>query len=155
MAHSHGGNVVKVASQSIKHIIDNLVNLGTPQNVDLSLLGYSTNTSAVKNYCNVYSYADPIQFAGASPLQIVLTGYFTYYGGYFAEQAALAFWQGDWYLGIYFSIYSKIYFDLANAFYLSTKVDWVANNVEVSGSHTDLHTVGAWKDNNIRGRCGL
>lgn len=35
VAHSHGGNVVKIASWLISHDITNLVDLGTPQNWDL------------------------------------------------------------------------------------------------------------------------
>ena len=46
VAHSHGGNVVKVASYFISHPITNLVNLGTPQNWDLP----GMNWLSVNNY---------------------------------------------------------------------------------------------------------
>ena len=92
MAHSHGGDVVKIASWYINHSITNLANLGTPQNWDLP----DINRAAVKNYCNGSSLEDSVQFAGSSPTQIYYTVY-DLYNGILAEFYAWdAFLAGDW-----------------------------------------------------------
>src|SRR6266567_8697365 len=60
VAHSHGGNVVKIATYFLNRNIDNLVNLGTPENFDLP----DINSRAVNNYCSVSSVTDLIQVSG-------------------------------------------------------------------------------------------
>jgi RHS repeat-associated protein len=58
VAHSHGGNVAKIASHMLQanKNIDNLITLGTPARPD-----YPTNMSAVSNMVEVYSNNDLIQ----------------------------------------------------------------------------------------------
>jgi RHS repeat-associated protein len=150
VAFSDGGNVVKVASRGINRRIDHLVTLGAPQNFDLP----SIDTSAVDNYCNVSSLADPIQFAGSSPGQIYLTGLFAYYGRRAAGDAFEALLNGDFIGAAILSAVADGFFALSAAWYLSTKLDPRANNVLLgSESHFDLHTVPVW--NRIKGDCGL
>jgi RHS repeat-associated protein len=71
VAHSHGGNLVKVALENgLLRPIDNLITLGTPQNYDLPQINLLTRALLVRNYCNVYSNSDVVQFGGSSPTQI-------------------------------------------------------------------------------------
>ena len=150
VAFSDGGNVVKVASRGINRRIDHLVTLGTPQNFDLP----GIDTSAVDNYCNVSSLADPIQFAGASPGQIYLTGLFAYYGAQAASAAFDALFNGDFIGAAILSATASNFFALSAVWYLSTKLDPLANNVLLgSETHFDLHTAPVW--NRIKGSCGL
>jgi hypothetical protein len=60
VAHSHGGNVVKLYTQmSGSEIIDTLVTLGTPQRDD-----YLINAEKVEAYINAYSTNDGVQTKG-------------------------------------------------------------------------------------------
>jgi hypothetical protein len=88
VAHSHGGNIVKVASLLINRQVDNLVTLGTPQNTDLAPINFHR---AAKNHCNVSSLVDYKQFYGASPLQVYMTGYLTYEAVRYAAMAYAAY----------------------------------------------------------------
>jgi RHS repeat-associated protein len=73
VAHSHGGNVVKIASHMLNEdiSIDNFVTLGTPVRPD-----YPTNMSVVKNMVEVYSNNDFVQVNGGNKYQLrALPGY--------------------------------------------------------------------------------
>ena len=156
VAHSHGGNIVKVASNAgLNRQIDNLVNLGTPQNQDLDRLGFSTNINIVGNYCNVSSLADPIQFVGASPRQIYYTITNSYIAETYAEAASWAIFQGDFSSSFRYAARSVYYAAVAFDWYMSTKIDWRANNnvLLTSESHSELHTVQVW--NMVKKPCGL
>jgi RHS repeat-associated protein len=154
VAHSHGGNVVKVASQNLRQStrsIDNLVTLGTAQNYDLPLI----NTFKVKNHCNVSSLVDPVQFGGSSPTQIFRTVENTRDGAYHASWAAYELFRGNFSKAAWHSALSAQYFALAAAWVLSTRIDPLANKNVLFGSegHSELHTVPVW--NKINGECGL
>ena len=165
VAHSHGGNIVKVASLLINHEIDNLVTLGTPQNSDLGVI--INGHKAAKNHCNVSSLVDYKQFYGSSPTQVAATGYYTGLG--FANgYASTHYWwmsifEPDPYLKAYYqgqSVYhaqlSALYFADAAAWYMSTRINPVANRNVILGyeSHHDLITAETWKDN-VRSGCGF
>src|SRR5262249_13201745 len=151
VAHSHGGNVVKIATfLGLSHPINNLVNLGTPQNFDLPPI----NTSQVINYCQVSSIADFTQFIGASPYQV---------GNWVADEISAAAW-----LVQEFQDLADGYYDLAELdaeevalyeadaayWFFSTKIDFAANNVFFfSEAHSDLHEVPVW--NVLRYACNL
>jgi hypothetical protein len=109
----------------------------------------------VDNYCNVSSFTDPVQFLGASPAQIYLTGIAAFYGSLAEFDAWQAFFDGNFLLGLEYEAIAADYFTAATAFYLSTKLDPLADHNVLfdSGSHSDLHTVPAW--NSIKGACGL
>jgi RHS repeat-associated protein len=73
VAHSHGGNVVKIASHMLNEniTIDNLITLGTPVRPD-----YPTNMSVVSNMVEVYSNNDFVQANGGNKYQLrALPGY--------------------------------------------------------------------------------
>lgn len=151
VAHSHGGNVVKIATTlGLSHPINNLVNLGTPQNFDLPFI----NTSAVINYCQVSSLADFTQVFGASPLQVAF---------FISAQIDAAFWEEQAIEALDMDDYDSFAIDEAIAagfeadaafWFFSTKIDVVADNVLFgSESHSDLHTVPVW--NLLRYTCGL
>ena len=150
MAHSHGGNVVKVASRLISHTIDNLVNLGTPQNFDLPAI----NRLAVKNYCNVSSFFDPVQFLGSSPEQIGNTAKFLdLFSSYFAQAFQELIFGDPGVAADDFAVSSE-YLGLSLSWFFSTKIEPLGTNVFlVSPSHSDLHTVSVW--DSIQGSCGL
>lgn len=59
VAHSHGGNVAFLASQSTTHKIDTLVTLGTPIRND-----YTPNESNIRQHLQVYSNNDQVQSHG-------------------------------------------------------------------------------------------
>ena len=63
IAHSHGGNVVKFATQ-LGASIDNVINLGTPQN------GTKFARGKAKNITNVYSNSDQVQVMGGSQYSV-------------------------------------------------------------------------------------
>jgi hypothetical protein len=151
IAHSHGGNVVKIASYSIGHRIDNLVALGTPQNFDLPTI-YSP---AVNNYCEVSSFTDYVQFAGASPLQTGLFGYAQYQVGYWLYQESLDLYYNNWDEAAFDAFEVAYYQSLAASAWLSTKLDPLAstNVLYDSGAHSDLHEPPVWFD--LVGACNL
>lgn len=66
VAHSHGGNVAKIASHMLNDgiQIDNLITLGTPVRPD-----YPTNMSVVSNMVEVYSNNDFVQSNGGNQFQ--------------------------------------------------------------------------------------
>jgi hypothetical protein len=151
IAHSHGGNVVKIASWLMKPTINNFIALGTPNNFDLEIMMPGRST----NYCNVASLTDLIQVAGASPSQVFYIGYYTTQATreeFLAWDALLhgTFEQWAYHFGL-----AGVYFAEAAYWYGSTKFDiWANRNVPIeSGSHGDLHTVPVWK--RIERECGL
>jgi hypothetical protein len=155
VAHSHGGNVVKVATSiGLNRPIDNLVTLGTPQNQDLDDLGFATNPLAMKNYCNVSSLVDPIQFLGASLGQIINTVRYAAIGARYAFYATEALFSGDFAAWAFYSAVSAEAFGISALWSLSTRIDPYARNVLLgSESHSDLHAPAVW--NKIKGPCGL
>jgi RHS repeat-associated protein len=169
VAHSHGGNIVKVASLLINRQVDNLVTLGTPQNTDLAPINFHR---AAKNHCNVSSLVDYKQFYGASPLQVYMTGYLTYEAVRYAAMAYAAYsmahhsyhifgpysyWYG-YYLGQAYGYTraSALLLASAAAMYMSTKINPLAHRNVILGyeSHHDLITAETWIDN-TRSGCGL
>ncbi|HZQ52831.1 MAG TPA: hypothetical protein VFB14_11580 [Bryobacteraceae bacterium] len=150
VAHSHGGNVVKIASYSISHRIDYLVNLGTPQNWDLPEI----NLAAVGNYCQVSSLIDYVQFAGSSPVQIGAYGYAQTEAGIYSYNEGLDIYNGDYNQAL--SDAEEIAFWQANAsgWWMSAKLAVGAYNVlYLNPSHSDLHTADWWPS--ISYDCGL
>jgi RHS repeat-associated protein len=154
VAHSHGGNVVQIAAGyfGLNHTIDNLVELGTPQNWDL--YRYQP-INAANNYCNVSSFTDTTQFSGASPFQIAATSYYAALGLSADRWAFVALADGDMQGFYYFLELSSVYYGISTGYYLTTKLDpYATNNVLLtSGSHSDLHTADVW--NAIKKPCGL
>jgi hypothetical protein len=142
VAFSHGGNVANVASYLIGRQIDSLVNLATPQNMDLPDLSYF---ATVKNYCNAFSLTDPVQFLGASSRQIIMTGYHAVYGELYARYAWEEFLKMNYSMAEYFASLSAKFIAISADWYLSTKVNLRANNVMFAlGSHGDLHSSDYW-----------
>ena len=150
---SEGGNVALMAVYlGLNHEIDNLVNLGTPQNWDIYPI---EAIHAAKNYCAVSSLADWVQFVGASPFQIVTFFEATYDASLSEAYAWEAFLAGDWSGYLYYTALAAYNTSVAAYYWLSTKIDiWADHNVLLtSESHFDLHTVGVW--NGITKDCGL
>lgn len=152
VAHSHGGNVVKIASYFISHPIRHLINLGTPINYDLPLL-YG---NMVYHYCQVSSYTDYVQFGGSSPYQIAIYGDAQYWAAYYAYQATLDAIYGDWDAFGWDSALAASYQALAEAWWFSTKLapDGADNIMFFGGqSHADLHEPPVWYA--IQSSCAL
>jgi hypothetical protein len=151
VAHSHGGNVVKIATQSgLAHPINNLVNLGTPQNFDLP----GINTSQVVNYCQVSSLGDFVQFIGASPLQVASYSFDEVEVSLWFEQESIDLSNGDYDMAEFDDEEAFFYEEDAYFWFLSTKVDPAANNVFFDSlGHSDLHEVPVW--NVLRYACQL
>jgi RHS repeat-associated protein len=64
VAHSHGGNVVKLYSQLAEaRFINTLITLGTPQRCD-----YVINRSKVGKYLNIFSSSDLVQVSGGGQI---------------------------------------------------------------------------------------
>jgi len=151
VAFSDGGNVVKSASYFINRPIDNLVTLGTPQNWDIP----DINSRMVKNYCNVYSLADPVQFLGSSPRQIfnaIDNSYDSALAQWYAWQAFL---DGNFAQFFKYQALSAKYAAESSFWVLSTRVDARAKNniARTSESHFGLHTRKVWTE--IARPCGL
>jgi hypothetical protein len=144
VAHSHGGNVVKIASYGINHAINNLVNLGTPQNYDLPGLDWPL----VGNYCQVSSFTDYVQFIGASPTQVYDFAEDEYYVGVWTEQEAIDLANGDYDAAEEDA--AEIAYYQADALYwwLTTKIALdSADPINIlfgTYSHSDLHTPAVW-----------
>jgi hypothetical protein len=161
VAHSYGGNVVKAAMPYLNRQIDNLVTLGTPQNVDLAFLGIRTRPDKVKNHCNVSSLSDGVQFAGGGVTQLAAFAFLVHQSARWAAIGALAYHFGYYTAGhIAFGISASLAVS-AFAVSLTTRIDFFANkNIFVNtglhpiGSHTNLHTPSVWNEQ-VRGRCGL
>ncbi len=169
VAHSHGGNIVKVASLLMNRQIDNLVTLGTPQNTDLFAINYHR---AAKNHCSVSSLVDYKQFYGSSPTQVGLTVYFTAQAVKYAAMAyasySMAYHSYNvfgpssyWYQfylhqGYGYTIASAQLVAAAATMYMSTRINPLAHKNVILGyeSHHDLITAETWKDNTSKG-CGL
>lgn len=160
VAHSHGGNLVKIASWYLNRRIDNLVTLGTPVNYDLlGQIGdkfYTLRPGEVANYCNVSSLTDNIQFAGAGVDQIINTGELLYLSARYFTQAWWDVFGGNYFAALKSLLNASEALASAFYWYLTTKLDPGANrNVLIFGavSHSDLHTVSVW--NAVKGVCGL
>lgn len=152
VAHSHGGNVVKVAlNQGLNRVVNNLVTLGTPQNYDLVL----SRQSEVRNHCNVYSTADPAQFFGASLYQVRQTFLHAQKSDDYGIQAAWADLYGLHDLARTYRELSVFHGLASKNWEMSTRVDFRATrNVSVNFvSHSGLHTPEML--NSIKGSCGL
>lgn len=162
VAHSHGGNVVKLASWSLNHLVDTFVTLGTPVNWDLELMSGGMRMAEGGNYCAVSSNDDRIQIIGASPLQ----SYGYYVNSFLSQQYMFVAQSYLWSVIVYgkYSYYGKYFKYLAlSAFYgeIADFWEWTIrydgnanNNVFLDDlGHSDLHTAPVW--NSIRGRCGL
>lgn len=152
VAHSHGGNVVKIASYFIAHPIRHLINLGTPINYDLPLLA----SNAAFHYCQVSSYTDYVQFSGSSPVQVGFYAYFEYEVGYYTYLATSALFDDNWDDFWYYSALAASYQAIADSWWLSTKLalDGANNIMFYDGqSHADLHEPPVW--NAIKSSCAL
>ncbi len=150
VAHSHGGNVVKIASYSISHRIDYLVDLGTPQNWDLPEI----NLAAVGSYCQVSSLVDYVQFAGSSPGQIGAYGYAQGEAGIYSYNEAQDLLSNSYDQALIDA--EELAFWQANAFgwWMSSKLAVGAYNVlYLNPSHSDLHTAYWWSV--LSHDCGL
>jgi len=153
VAHSHGGNVVKMATYNINHAITNVVNLGTPQNWDLPGIAWPK----VGNYCQVSSFTDPIQFSGSSPGQVGNYLYDEYEVAVYTALEAQDLWDGDWEAAAYDAL--EIAFYQADALYwwLTTKLaidsPTASNVLYASYSHSALHTPSVW--NQVVSDCSL
>jgi hypothetical protein len=150
IAHSHGGNVVKIASYFLSRPFRHLIHLGTPVNWDLYPLG----GPGAYSFCQVSSYLDYVQVGGSSPFQVGMFGYAEYYAAYYFWQAMEALFNGDWDLFAYYMAVSAYYEAVANFWWLSTKLEWYADNwMFWSESHGDLHEPPVW--NTIKYGCAL
>lgn len=150
VAHSHGGNVVKIASWSITHQINYLVTLGTPQNWDLPEI----NLGAVGSYCEVSSLEDWVQFSGSSPVQYAGFGYAQSEAANWTYQEAQDLYYGNYSDALYDGEQIAFYEAQAFAWWMSAKLAFGAYNVLYgTPSHEDLHTPAWWS--NIRVDCGL
>ena len=151
VAFSDGGNVAKVASWKISRPIDNLVTLGTPQNWDLP----DIYRPRVKNYCNVSSLADPVQFAGSSLNQIYNTIVDAYDAGLAQFYGWQAFFAGNYSAFGYYQRVSALLAARSTAWMMTTRIDPYANHnvLRTTDSHFGLHTRQVW--NEIKRPCGL
>ena len=151
VAHSHGGNVVKLASYGINRPINYLVNLGTPQNWDLP----DINPFILYNYCQVSSFEDYVQFFGAGLYQIDSWSYDQYSTSIWLEQEAIDLYYNFWDDAAYDAAQVAFYEADASFWWFSAKLAYYATNVMLgSESHSDLHTVPVW-NNSIKTGCGL
>ena len=120
VAHSHGGNVIKEYTHlPSAQKIDTLVNLGTPQRSD-----YSIDSSKVEHYYNAYSSHDRVQTSG--------------------------FLDGLGY-GSPMSTVFRVLTGPGDGPQSAGRIDPSATNIQIPtsgsplGSHTELHTPGAWE----------
>jgi pimeloyl-ACP methyl ester carboxylesterase len=148
IAHSHGGNVAIMATYLAPRRLRHLINLATPINWDLpGLLGGGADSR-----CQISSTADWVQFAGASPTQVLNFAYAIYYAIRGAIEAFQALLAGD-YVAAY-EYFSRSVFEVIEAEYW-----WLTTKVEVEGptymftglGHSDLHEPPVW--NAIRNVC--
>ena len=152
VAHSHGGNVVKIASSLLNRQINYLVTLGTPQNWDLPEI----NPFAIgNNYCEVSSLADWKQVVGASPsLQLYPLGQDQYYAGQELYQEAIDIYYGNYEAALQDAAWAAVYEAEVFYYWMSTKLAWGAwNAIYTDLSHEDLHTAPVWGW--LSGDCGL
>ncbi len=142
VAHSHGGNVVKIGSLYAIHPIRHLIDLATPINWDLPYLA----GGAAASYCQVSSFFDPVQFSGASPYQVAAYSYAQYYAGLYAYYAAIDLYYEDWTDFYIDSAESAAYQAAATAAWTSTKVTFDASNWMFwdGESHSDMHEPPIW-----------
>ena len=144
VAHSHGGNVVKLATYGINHAISNLVNLGTPQNWDLPGIAWAD----VGNYCQVSSFTDPIQVSGSSPYQVYNFGQDEYQAALWTTQEAIDLYKEDYSDAAYDAEEIADYQADAVYWWLTTKIaedsPAALNVLFASYSHSGLHTTGVW-----------
>lgn len=148
IAHSHGGNVVKIASYFLWRPFQHLIHLGTPVNWDLYQLG----GPGAYSFCQVSSYTDYTQFGGSSPYQVGNFGYHQYLSAQYFWLAGEAAFNGDWDLFWYYMAQAAWEEGEANFWWASTKIEWGAANYMFWGeSHGDLHEPPVW--NAIRNQC--
>lgn len=149
IAHSHGGNVVKIASWWVSRPLGHVINLATPVNWDLwPLDGHAYS------FCQASSYWDWVQFFGASPTQVSWFFENQYRAARYAWEAAEAALNGDWDLFAYYSALAAYHEAEAQLWWLSTKIEpGAANHLFGGVGHGDMHEPPVW--NAIKNQCAL
>ena len=142
VAHSHGGNVLILATPLLNWPVKHLIELGTPVNW---LLTRHTSGLGVQWRCTASSWSDDVQFYGASPLQV---------GGYFSQlYLAAQFWEEAW---VHFNNQDWEQYGIAMALFAAATVMknyyWDSTKVEHAGStiafdyynHATMHEPVVW-----------
>ena len=148
VAHSHGGNVAAMATWYTNRPINRLITLGTPVNEDYVLLFGSriARPGAIRVRCQLSSWADLEQFAGASRTQIWGTAENSYAAARYWGEAAMAAFNGDFALAAYLTYLAGQHSNQALVWYLSTKVEWLPAMTRIVGglSHEQLRDPIGW-----------
>jgi hypothetical protein len=154
ITHSHGGNVALMATWAGAPAIKHLINLATPVNYDFGIFRFAE--SAVEHRCEVSSgYTDWTQFGGASPYFQIYPFVQDFYEGVRAAYlSAAAAFNGDWETAVYFGLVSAWYFNDADSFFWSTKIEVDGPTYVLMGyAHSDMHEPEVWSQ--IKGVCAL
>jgi len=134
----------------IEPFIDNLITLGTPQNIDLPVI----NRNKVGNYCNISSESDIVQILGASYRQLYSIVDASYNFGRATRDALWAEQEGDFLAWSYYTSLASYYLNRYWAWIDTTRYDPMATNGYFSSaSHSDLHSKPYWEA--AAGFCGL
>jgi hypothetical protein len=142
VGHSHGGNVMIIATQALTRPVNHFIELGTPVNYDLPryVMGPGAHWR-----CTASSYSDSTQFEGSSPRQV--GGYFTAefeYEAFLAnaEQDAL---NGDWDQFAIDSGLAAFFYQAAQDFWWSTKIEAQGETDTYGGlDHSQMHEPYVW-----------
>jgi pimeloyl-ACP methyl ester carboxylesterase len=152
ISHSHGGNVTLIAMWYLTRPVRHLINLGTPINWELLPARYASGSAS--SNCQVSSYADYVQVAGSSPLQVGMFIYNQALAGYYFYKAIEAAIDEDWALFEYYLALSAERELEANWWWWTCKAEWFAPTLWfVDQNHGQLHEPDVW--NQIKYQCAL
>jgi len=156
VAHSHGGNVVGLATWITNRRLKHVINLATPINYDLQYARYMAPPPyRPDSRCQASSFIDWVQFLGSSPFQVQEFIYATYDAEQLANMAIDEFQQGNWEEGLAESALAAAYAAGAFDWWMSTKVEWAGPTYMWWDGHIhgDMHEPDVW--NALAGACAV
>jgi hypothetical protein len=154
--HSHGGNVLLVASYLMSRPLDHVITLGTPVNYDFNFFNMRGFGVSVNSRCQVSTSAGDLdfQFLGASPWQLYFFFANAYNAGVDIVNFGEALANGDDDSAAYWLIQFFEDTDRVEAFAWSTKLElWGPTYVFPGLSHGALHEPPVWWY--IRANCAI
>ena len=156
VAHSHGGNVLGLATWVAHRPLKHVINLATPVNYDLQPARWMAPPPlAPYSRCQASSFVDWVQFLGSSPFQVTEFIYASYDAEQLVNMAIDAAQQGDWAGALEASALAAAYAGDAFGWWMSTKVEWAGPTYMWwdGHQHGDMHEPDVW--NAIAGACAV
>ena len=155
VAHSHGGNVVGLATWIANRPLKHVINLATPINYDLQYARWMAPPPwAPYSRCQASSFVDAIQFLGASFIQVQEFIYTSYDAQHFIDLAIEDFRAGNEAQAFAESAFAAYYGAQALGWWYSTKIEWSGPTyMWWTKWHSAMHEPDVWAE--LAGPCAL